>query len=381
MKEELRKEFFSKNKERIFKIAKSKIQLFIPFVIFLFYIFNFCSNKLNAFSLCYIVSYMLMFVSAFLLELSWIWTITKKEFREKYKYTTDYFIYIPASLGYIVNSIGQIILFWDDLNLLTKGDFSGVHNLIIPMVMCGCFAASFGYYGHDNYNYSGSTFVLKTSFFVSFLQTLICIYEIIIQDLSNDKIILAIVNIIFNFSVGMLSLNVTVSTKKLSEERLSETERKKTNIVSTSLIENGEAPFIFISYSHLDSQKVQPIIGRMQKEGYSVWYDAGIDPGTEWDINIASHIEKCGYFIAFISKNYLKSSNCKDELNFARDLDKRRFLVYIEDVQLPSNLRMRLSRIQNIHMYTYNNENEFYSKLYCADGIDEFKINKISNVQ
>ena len=100
--------------------------------------------------------------------------------------------------------------------MLTKGDFSGVHNLIIPMVMCGCFAASFGSYGHDNYNYSGSTFVLKTSFFVSFLQTLICIYEIIIQDLSKDKIILAVVNIIFNFSVGMLSLNVTVSTKKLS---------------------------------------------------------------------------------------------------------------------------------------------------------------------
>ena len=93
MKEELRKEFFSKDKERIFKIAKSKIQLFIPFVIFLFYIFNFCSSKLNAFSLCYILSYILMFVSAFLLELSWIWTITKKEFREKYKYTTDYFIY------------------------------------------------------------------------------------------------------------------------------------------------------------------------------------------------------------------------------------------------------------------------------------------------
>ncbi len=135
----------------------------------------------------------------------------------------------------------------------------------------------------------------------------------------------------------------------------------------------GDKPFIFISYSHEDSNTVSQVITELQKRGYRIWYDEGIDPGTEWDKNIAEHVENCGYFIAFISKNYISSSNCKDELNFARDLEKKRFLVYIEDVDLPSEMKMRLSRIQNIHKYKYNNNEDFYAKLFCADGLDEFK--------
>lgn len=68
---------------------------------------------------------------------------------------------------------------------------------------------------------------------------------------------------------------------------------------------------------------------------YRIWYGEGIDPGTEWDENIAEHVENCGYFIALLSKAYMESSNCKDELNYARELEKPRLLVYLEDVQLP----------------------------------------------
>ncbi len=131
--------------------------------------------------------------------------------------------------------------------------------------------------------------------------------------------------------------------------------------------------FIFISYSHKDSEIVLKVIESLQRKGYRVWYDEGIDPGTEWDKNIADHVEACGYFIAFVSKNYISSSNCKDELNFARDLEKRRFLVYIEEVDLPSEMKMRLSRIQNIHKYKYDSEQDFYDKLFCADGLEEFR--------
>lgn len=133
-------------------------------------------------------------------------------------------------------------------------------------------------------------------------------------------------------------------------------------------------PFVFISYSHKDSETVLQVIKELQKNSYEIWYDDGIDPGTEWDKNIAEHVEQCGYFIAFISKNYINSSNCKDELNFARDLEKKRFLVYIEEVELPSEMKMRLSRIQNIHKYKYDNDKDFYNKLFSADGLDEFKI-------
>ncbi len=132
----------------------------------------------------------------------------------------------------------------------------------------------------------------------------------------------------------------------------------------------GKEKYIFISYSHRDTVKVFPIISRLMENGYRVWYDQGIDPGTEWDENIALHINECGYFIAFMSSNYLGSSNCKDELNYARDLEKDRLIVYLEDVTLPAGMAMRVNRLQSIFKHTYVNENDFYEKLFAANNIN-----------
>jgi len=76
-----------------------------------------------------------------------------------------------------------------------------------------------------------------------------------------------------------------------------------------------------------------------------------------------------GCLIAFISANYIASNNCKDEINFARDLDKPRLLVYIEQTKLPAGMAMRLMRIQAIHEYKYEDKADFYSKLLSASVI------------
>ena len=131
----------------------------------------------------------------------------------------------------------------------------------------------------------------------------------------------------------------------------------------------GDQPYIFVSYAHRDMRKVLPVIRRMTDDGFRVWYDEGIDPGTEWDEIIASHVEKCTMFIAMLSDNYLSSSNCRDELNYARDLEKDRVLIYLSDVKLEGGMRMRLSRLQNIHKYTYEDDNEFFAKLYETKNI------------
>ena len=132
----------------------------------------------------------------------------------------------------------------------------------------------------------------------------------------------------------------------------------------------GTEPYIFISYSHRDYERVQPILRGLVSKGYRLWYDEGIDPGTEWDENIAAHVEGCSFFLALISRAYLASDNCKDELNYARDLNKQRVLVYLEQVELPGGMRMRLSRIQAVHKYGYQDESAFYEKLFSAQGID-----------
>lgn len=131
----------------------------------------------------------------------------------------------------------------------------------------------------------------------------------------------------------------------------------------------GREPYIFISYAHRNETEVYRIIERMQAEGYRIWYDRGIDPGTEWADNIAERVASCDYFIAFITREYLESTNCLDELSFARDKEKKRLLVYLTKVTLPDGIGMRSNRLQAIHKYAYDQE-EFYEKLFQAKGIE-----------
>ena len=132
----------------------------------------------------------------------------------------------------------------------------------------------------------------------------------------------------------------------------------------------GSSSYIFFSYAHRDMDRVMKILSRLSAEGVRIWYDEGIDPGTEWDEYIAKHVENCSGMIAFISENYLESENCKDELNYARELSKDRILVYLEAAKLPSGMAMRLNRLQAIHKYTYEDENMFFEKLLDAPMVE-----------
>lgn len=135
----------------------------------------------------------------------------------------------------------------------------------------------------------------------------------------------------------------------------------------------GNLPYIFISYAHVDSRRVYPVIKKLQEDGFRVWYDDGIDPGTEWDESIADAIKNCGYFFAFLSENYLNSENCKDEMNYARDLNPapRRLLLYLEDVTLTDGMELRQSRIQAVHCYTYDSQAEMFARIYEASDIEK----------
>ena len=70
-----------------------------------------------------------------------------------------------------------------------------------------------------------------------------------------------------------------------------------------------EKRYVFISYAHKDTKRVTELLSLMTEAGISLWYDQGIDPGSEWDDNIAMHIEKCGCMVAVISHNYLLKAN------------------------------------------------------------------------
>ena len=133
----------------------------------------------------------------------------------------------------------------------------------------------------------------------------------------------------------------------------------------------GEKPYIFVSYAHKDSEVVMRAIALLQQSGFRVWYDEGIDPGSEWPDTIEKYLERCSYLIGFISANSLASQNCTCELYTAYNEHKRILVVYLEDVQLKGGLKMQLSSRQSIHWYKYDSENAFFKKLLTASGLND----------
>ena len=132
---------------------------------------------------------------------------------------------------------------------------------------------------------------------------------------------------------------------------------------------HGTEPYIFISYSHRNMDRASAIIRSMNRAGYRVWYDEGLIPGREWDENIARIIMGCGYFVALITHEYLASANCKDELNYARDKNKPILLIYLDEVALPAGMELRLGRLFAVHCSQYSNVEDFYLKVFSADGL------------
>lgn len=104
----------------------------------------------------------------------------------------------------------------------------------------------------------------------------------------------------------------------------------------------GKEPYIFISYAHKDTPAVLPILSDLQKKGYRVWYDAGIEAGTEWPEFIAEHLYHCTAFLFFASTSALDSQNCMQEVNFAVELQKSVVMVYLENISLSPGLRLRV---------------------------------------
>ena len=133
----------------------------------------------------------------------------------------------------------------------------------------------------------------------------------------------------------------------------------------------GSDPFIFISYSHADSEKVYSILKRLQSERVRFWYDGGIESGADWNNNIAEHVKKCKCMIAFHSKKSSDSSHCKDEIAYlnnnrkSKRTDKKILSIYLEeDVDLDLGIEMKITRFQSINLYDYDGrEEDFYFQI------------------
>jgi len=128
----------------------------------------------------------------------------------------------------------------------------------------------------------------------------------------------------------------------------------------------GKEPYIFISYAHRDSDRVIPLIEAIQNRGFRVWYDAGIEAGTEWPEYIAEHLDRSAAIIVFLSKSTLESHNCRREINLAIELRKDPLVVHMEDIQLTLGMRMQLGTLQAMFRNRHSSQEAFLDALCSA---------------
>lgn len=127
-----------------------------------------------------------------------------------------------------------------------------------------------------------------------------------------------------------------------------------------------QQPYVFISYAHADSGKVLPCISAMRQCGIALWYDDGIEAGSEWPEFIAQKVLSCTKFLLFVSDSYLNSQNCKRELNFAISRRKDILTIYLDQVDLSPGMEMQLGTYQAIYVSRFGSMEAFHNSL-CAE--------------
>ena len=95
----------------------------------------------------------------------------------------------------------------------------------------------------------------------------------------------------------------------------------------------GKRPYLFISYSHRQSDEVIDTIRILHEKRYRVWYDEGIPAGSDWPKNIELHMRGCSAVLFFLSESAMASPNCRSEISTALSQRKRVVVIPLENAQ------------------------------------------------
>lgn len=125
----------------------------------------------------------------------------------------------------------------------------------------------------------------------------------------------------------------------------------------------GDKPYIFVSYSHKDNERVIPLLEAMHRAGYRVWYDDGIHLGDDWVQTLEGRIDQCGFFLPLVSPASLESDFCFAEIRRAKREGKPVAPVYLEEVVMPLDWEAYLSRRQHDRILEGESEDAFLHRL------------------
>lgn len=147
----------------------------------------------------------------------------------------------------------------------------------------------------------------------------------------------------------------------------------------------GMEPYVFASYAHTDTPRVEAILRILYRQGFRVWYDQqgeGIEPGAEWYKRIIERIDNSRAFVGFISNGIEFRTVVLDEITRAieknrKDPDYKILLIFLEKVPFtvfPKNIKDLMRDKQFIELKKYGGITEKFVKRLLGAGWPETVI-------
>lgn len=137
---------------------------------------------------------------------------------------------------------------------------------------------------------------------------------------------------------------------------------------------DGSEPYIFISYSHVDTEEVYSFLKYVEKEKFRFWYDDTMEIGEDFREELRTKIEGCSAFLLFISKASMNSKYCGMEIITAFKNNKKIYPVYLDDtVEIPPAFKMILENIQHVKGYSRASMEKYVQKLITGLPIETMR--------
>ena len=94
--------------------------------------------------------------------------------------------------------------------------------------------------------------------------------------------------------------------------------------LQSPFLADEEKPYIFISYSHKDRDRVLPILKTLYESGWKIWYDEGLTIGDRYDETLEEHVRNCAAFLLFVTECSVNSSYIRNnEIPWAEKYEKQ----------------------------------------------------------
>ncbi len=134
----------------------------------------------------------------------------------------------------------------------------------------------------------------------------------------------------------------------------------------------GSLPYVFVSYAHKDTDIVLPLIRSLIEKGYRVWYDGGLECGTEWPMKIATHLKNSACMIVFLSENSCRSYNCTNEIAYGQNKKIKTLVVYLhENFTVPDDIELILVQSHAIYRNRHPNNASFLNELFRSEFLQQ----------